>query len=307
MIKYLPLKKMDCIALTCTGSVCANKQEVLSCGEYLEKHYGLRSTFGQETYLPLPAKLRAEIFLTHLQNPEIKAIWSLRGGEGSADLIPFLHAHTHLIKRTPPKLLLGFSDFTAILIYFAQKHGWPTLHGVGARQLSLRLVDDESEKVTLEWLLQKNKKIKITGLEPLNYAAFNKKIIKSEIIGGNLSLIHLSLKEEWELNAKGKILLIEEVNEEPYALNRMLKHLQRVGIFDEVRAILFAGCDFPEMDKKSAEAFEHAMRAVLIDFARGVNLPVLYTDHIGHGVKNLPVPFFKPAILVTGDASELSV
>ena len=72
------------------------------------------------------AQQRAARLVEYLLNPDVDIIWSLRGGEGSADLLPFLEAHKGQISVPITKKMLGFSDFTVLLNYFSQKFGVTT-------------------------------------------------------------------------------------------------------------------------------------------------------------------------------------
>ena len=90
----------------------------------------------------------------------------LRGGEGSADLIPMLHEKQNAIKKLPPKLIMGFSDITALLLYFSQHYNWPVIHGFNARQLALQTISPLSEKLTF------NMKTPLADLVKLQFIMF---------------------------------------------------------------------------------------------------------------------------------------
>lgn len=298
---FAPLKSGDNIALVCTGTTCESPREPELCREYLQQHYSFNAHYKSDTSCSLLPALRAEILLNYLEDPSIKAIWSVRGGEGTADIIPYLDVHARKIKTLTPKPLIGFSDFTALLVYFKQRFNWPTLHAHGARQMPLRLVNPESEKITLEWLTAKRNQIEITGLIPLNAAAYVFPQIQGDVIGGNLTLLHISLKDLWELNPRGKIILLEEVNEKPYRVARTLKYMQRIGFLEGAKAIIFAGFNF------SNDGFQNhaSMLDVLTQFAQESSVPVLFTDQIGHGQYNYPVPFYADTTLALGKNPKL--
>lgn len=301
----LPLAKNAKVALVCTGTPGGSKCEPKQIAEYFMSHYRYSLVYKQDTYLPLPATRRAEIFYSYLLDDSIDIIWSMRGGEGTADILPYLDAMAHNIRSVKPKLLIGYSDFTAALIYFQQRFQWPVIHAAGARDFPQRLVSQACEWETLSWLKQASL-AKLTKIEPLNAASHSTRSISAHVTGGNLTLLHLSLQEIWQLNPRGKILLIEEVNEKPYQVDRTLKHLVRVGFFNDVKAVLFAGFDIRDLCAKNQKLVSLSMRRVLIEFARQVNFPVLFTTHIGHNQHNRPVPFHQEALLQLGKKAYLT-
>ncbi|OGO94354.1 MAG: hypothetical protein A3F10_00210 [Coxiella sp. RIFCSPHIGHO2_12_FULL_42_15] len=301
------LKPKDVIALVCTGTPCSSESDPKQAAIYLMERYGFETRYHIDTYQSLPARARADIFMRYLLDERISAIWSLRGGEGTADIIPYLELQAATLRRLPPKLLIGFSDFTSLLIYFEQRYSWPVIHGVGARQMPLRMIDELSETTTLRWLCHKNHSIEITPLHPLNSLAHTPTKINARVTGGNLSLLHISLNDVWQVEGCGKILLIEEVNEKPHKVTRTLKHLHRIGFFNGVKAIIFAGFDFPDLSLLENDEIRCTMLRLFQQFGREVTCPVFYTDLIGHGKVNYPVPFYADAELCMGERASLCV
>ncbi len=293
------LKSGDQIALSGVSSICQSKSEPELAVTYFMQQAGLIARFQQDTYIALPPRKRADIFMQYLCDDRMSAIWSMRGGEGAADVLPFLLAQLSRIRRAKPKLLIGFSDFTPMLVYFQQHLAWPCLHAPGARQLSSGALSATSETATLDWVLAKKSQLHLPYLTPLNNAACYGKSLRAELIGGNLSLVNISIGDLWELDVRGKIVLLEEVNEPPYKVSRSLKYLQRVGFFNGAKALLLAGSD-PVMRTPS-------MLGVLTDFARTCCFPVLLTHLVGHGEDNYPLPFYLTAKLSLGSQAVLSM
>ncbi|MBB72204.1 MAG: hypothetical protein CMF50_07385 [Legionellales bacterium] len=295
------------VALVCTGTTLADEQQVKAIQRMCQS-YGLQGVYQHDTYQGLPATQRAEILLGYLLNDNIGTIWSLRGGEGSADLLPYLQAYDSALKQTTPKVLIGFSDFTPLLVYFADRYQWPCVHGPGLLQIVENKIDPASIERSFDYLLR-DKAIVIDDLAPLNTAAKDNTTIKATITGGNLSLVHLSLKDSWEIQTAGKIVLIEEVAERPHKVSRTLKHLQRIGFFTDAKTIIFGdvfantwGADAAEQ-AKTREALQRA----LVQFAQGLAMPVLQTARVGHGTQNCPISFSTQATLQTGVGGHLTV
>lgn len=294
------IKSGETVALICTGTPCDSPLDAELAAQYLREHLQVNSRYGTDTYTSLPAVQRAQILLDYLADPSIKAIWSLRGGEGTADLIPYLAEHERAIRGFSPKLLIGFSDFTPLLVYFRQHFGWPTIHGAGARQLPKKMINSKSAGLTLRWLTESPDDLCVSTLEPLNQPAFVEGNYQGEVIGGNLTLLGISVADRWQLKPTGKLLLLEEVNEEPYKVARTLKYLARIHFFDGARAIILGGFDFPAKSALENQQKFIAMRGVLQQFAETMPIPVFYTSEIGHGDNNLPIPFYVTATLVSG-------
>lgn len=223
-----------------------------------------------------------------------KAIWCLRGGYGSMRLIPFLQK---LKPPKHPKLFIGFSDITALHLFFNKVWDWPTLHGRTISQLSVgRKTHDIKElKKIIFGEIEQQKEFK--KLIPLNRPAQDEKEIKGKIIGGNLRLLQSSLGTSWEINPKGKILFIEDVAERGYSVDRMLEQLHQAKLLHQGVKALLVG-DFTEGKEKTGKDLT---RTALIRFAERIPYPVIGGLPCGHGPKyNYTLPFNTLCTLKTG-------
>lgn len=242
---------------------------------------------------PLDNQVRHIIQALHSDSP---IIWCLRGGYGSARLIPYLE---ELKKPTQKKLLIGFSDITALHLYLGQKWGWPTLHGRVLTQMG----DAHADRVLYKKLLAGElKEVRFKGLVPMNAAAKKVKSIKGTVTGGNLRLLECSIGTAWELEARGKILFLEDVGERGYSIHRMLVHLTQAGLLEGVKAVVLG--DFTEGEEKDGT---DRTREALEAFAAEAQFPVLRGMPCGHAAKNHPLPLHTPATLRLGRRGELSV
>ena len=298
---------MKKIALVCTGSCCEDPHEPWRCKAYLHQHYGFESVFSEDTYNRIHPCERARILLERCLEPEIDVIWAVRGGEGSADCLPYLEEHQQSLKSIKPKLLIGFSDFTPVLIYFMQQFGWQTIHGASPLQFVQQKIDKPTEKSLVELITGQQQEIIVDQLQPLNDFAKQNKIIEEKATGGCLSLVNISIKDIWEVETKNKIIILEDVKEQPHKVNRTLKYLQRIGFFDQAAAVIFGdfNCYFVSENDNKQDQNKKSMLNILQRFAESCSFPVLLTDKIGHGKTNLPV-VFAPAKLSLGDTAELT-
>lgn len=231
---------------------------------------------------------------------DAKVIWCLRGGYGSMRLIPLLE------KLTPPKnpkLLIGFSDITALHIYFNQKWNWPSLHGRTISQLHPEWELNQEHNNLIDLLFGKIDEVSFDNLIPLNAAAKQMHSLDGTIIGGNLRLIQTSIGTPWEIKPKGKMLFIEDVSERGYSIDRMLEQLHQAKILDhDIQALLIG--DFTEgLEKDGQNLIPKAFQR----FAERVNYPVIMGLPCGHAKgSNAPLPFNTPVKLQLGSSCKLT-
>ncbi len=217
-----------------------------------------------------------------LDDASVKAVFAARGGYGSMKLLPSL-------RLSSPKHLVGFSDFTS-LHCAAQKQGWRSLHAPVLTQLGKQPLEVIERLFSL---LEGQPVARLTGSRTVN-----KGIAEGPLLGGNLSVFTRLIGTRWLPDLRGAVLLIEDVGERPYRLDRMWMHLQLAGLFDGVKGIVFGeftGCD--EKDHTSAD--------VLDELALTLGIPCAAGFRIGHGEVNQPVMLGAP-VRLDADAQTLS-
>jgi len=231
-----------------------------------------------------------EVRLSHLKealtDSTVDIIWMLKGGYGLTRLMPGLLT---LPKPEKEKLFIGFSDGTALHLFLNQRWNWPTVHGMGAVQASRQKVSSDSITMTLHLLRQGLESYKPPLLQPANAQALAFASLSGSIIGGNLCLLETSLGTPWQLNASGKILFLEEVDERGYRVDRSLIHLEQAGIFKDVKAIILG--DFTKGTEADGTSL---IPPVLERFAATISVPVFTLPGCGHGEENIPLPFHMP-------------
>ncbi|MDF2940553.1 MAG: mccF [Gammaproteobacteria bacterium] len=232
-----------------------------------------------------------------LENPDSKAIWAVRGGYGCARLIPHLD---QLKKPSRFKWMMGFSDITALHLYFNQKWQWPTLHCPSANQIAGHLVSEDSIKSTQKLLLGQYHPYTIE-LEALNELAKTSGEIISTVTGGNLCVLMTSLATNWQIDTQNKILMLEDVNEEPYRIDRMLNQLDQAGLLKGIKALLLG--DFTQPDKKRNDS---EMQSVLTSWVNRLAVPAL-SIKVGHSTENLPLPLAVNSCLTLGNSPHISL
>jgi muramoyltetrapeptide carboxypeptidase len=213
---------------------------------------------------------------TALMDPEIKAVFCARGGYGAMRLLPRLASWASEYP-IPGKPLIGFSDITA-LHQWLQSNGIASIHAPVLTQLGR--VPAESP-ARLFSLLES-----ALPAEPLlGTGTYVGGTVEGPLLGGNLSVFTRLLGTPFMPALDGGILLLEDLSEQPYRLDRMWTHLELAGVFRKIRGIVlgqFIGCEPRDGGYTAAE--------VLRDLATSTGVPCAVGFPIGHGDVNEPVP-----------------
>ncbi len=250
---------------------------------------------GQDPFSANSLEYRIKHIIDAFTNLESKAIWAIRGGYGASKIIPFLEK---IEEPQQNKLLLGFSDITALHLFLNNKWHWSSIHSpvINGLITNSKFID-ELKPV----LFGEQKNITYNQLTPLNEHAKNSHDLAGEIIGGNLCLVQTSLATSWQIEAKNKIIFLEEVDEKGYRIDRMLNHLLQAGIFNEAKAVIF-GQMIPGYEKDGTNLCDIAVE----NFAKSLDIPVLSLPMIGHNSnQNSPLPFATTCYLSLGNEPNL--
>lgn len=255
--------------------------------------------FQRDLFFASPLELQLEQLKEALYS-DSKAIWCARGGYGSMRLIP------HLKKLRPPKrskILLGFSDITALHLFFTQNWGWTTFHSANISGMSVSDSRKKETRLLKDVLLGKTAEYTFTGLIPLNEAARNTGTIRGKLTGGNLRILQSSLGTDWELQTKNKILFFEDVGERGYSVHRMLEQLRQAKLLHRGVKAVVAG-QFTESEEKNGNDL---VPDALMRFAQEVSYPVFKNLPSGHGKTNYPLPLNTVCELSLGKRGTLKV
>ncbi|MGH8208879.1 MAG: S66 peptidase family protein [Steroidobacteraceae bacterium] len=244
-------------------------------GERYRVRYDER-IFSRERYLAGDDERRLNELTAALGDPEIKAVFCARGGYGAMRLLTKL-ASWASNSQVPLKPLIGFSDI-GVLHQWLQSNGLASIHGPVLSQLGrLPAVTPKRLFSLLESVLP---------AEPLfGTDTYVGGTAEGPLLGGNLSVFTRLLGTPFMPPLDGGILLLEDLSEQPYRLDRMWTHLDLAGVFRRVRGIVlgqFIGCEPRDASYTAAE--------VLRDLAAATGLPCASGFPIGHGDINEPVP-----------------
>ena len=225
-------------------------------------------------------------------NDDIAAIWATRGGYGCQHLL----RHLKLSKfRKNPKWYIGYSDNTVVQSYLL-KNGFASIHGQTLKTSSFG-VTEEGYKGIFDIMQGKRPKYEVASNE------FNKiGNVEGEIVGGNLALIYALLGSNYSFNFKDKILFIEDIGENFYALDRMLISLDLAGVFSKIKGLIVGGMinmGSESDNKQYEESFDSFAYNIISQRVSKYNFPVAFGFPNGHIYDNRP--------LIIGGQIQLSI
>ena len=215
---------------------------------------------------------RIDAFNAALRDPSVRAIWAIRGGYGCTRLLPHLDADAFL---NDPKWLVGFSDVTAL-------HGWASNLGVAsvhAPVLNTVPSTPEEDLLALKSLLFSGMASSWQG--------------ERRVVGGNLSVLYALCGTPYMPPLQGRWLLLEDLDEYLYHVDRMLVSLKQAGVFQQVEGVLvgsFDGlrdntvADGQSVDNPFGETLEDMIR----EHVGSLGIPVEWEVPVGHGARNHP-------------------
>lgn len=253
---------------------------------WLRQRYSVRddARWGQfDGYLAGDDGVRAAALLDALRDPTVRAVWAARGGYGATRLLERAGEEIFSALARDPKPLVGFSDVTALHALW-QQAGVRSVHGpmVSALGRSLRegaaVTDYEATCALLEGAATPT----WSGLAVWSWPAEGD-VVRGRLVGGNLALVAALLGTPWAMPLDGAVVVLEDVNEAPYRVDRMLTSLRLAGAWRGVRAVVlgeFLGAE-PGRDGVTVE---RALREGLA----ALDVPVLSGAPYGHGAKAGP-------------------
>ncbi|SHE53909.1 S66 peptidase family protein [Chryseobacterium vrystaatense] len=217
-----------------------------------------------------------------LNDREISAVWASRGGYGCQHLVQ----HLKLKNFTEnPKWYIGYSDNTVIQSYLLNK-GFASIHGQTIKTSSFGVTE---ESYGLIFDILKGKSLKYA----LKAHQFNKKgNIEGELVGGNLALIYALLGTKYSFDFRDKILFIEDIGENFYALDRMIMSLELAGVFTKIKGLIIGGMTNmgDEKENKSyEESFDEFAYKLISDRISKYKFPAVFGFPNGHIKDNRPL------------------
>ncbi len=301
-IRAQALREGDTVGLI-TPATYVPDPDRLAAAERTLKYFGLKMKMAKNAGkrmgdYHLSINERLDDLHAMFRDPEVKAVFAIRGGYGSMHLLDRIDYD--LIHRNP-KIFLGYSDITAMHLAINKHAKLVTFHG----PITLSRFTDYTQKYFRKALFETQPVGRITNPPESNQLrpTHTLRVIRpgtasGRLIGGNLTLISNTMGTPYEIETRSKILFLEDVDEEPYSIDRMLTHLRLAGKFDGVAGVIFGECqDCRPKDFKPSTAIPYGLGEVLDNILGGLKVPVLYGLTIGHTDDQLTLPLGVAATL----------
>ncbi len=296
MLKPKALRPGDTLGFVAPSSPVKTLDSVDKCVE-AARAKGYKVVVGESCksahgYLAGDDRMRADDLNRMFADDAIDGIVAIRGGYGAPRILPMLD---YGLAARHPKLLAGYSDITALHIAYGQKSGLITMH---APMPSTEWIADNFDSFTEAGLWRA-----LTSTEPLGplpnppeypVETLNGGIARGRLVGGNLCLIAALNGTPWEIDARGAILVLEDVGEYIDRLDRLLTTLRLSGKFDQSVGVVLGGftdCK-PEYPDRSL-----TLRQVIEEVVLPSGKPVISGYMIGHCSPKITIPLGVEATL----------
>lgn len=276
-------KKIEIIAPSFYANLTAKHKKNV---ENVLKKYGYQISWGKNAFkktvqisgkqfIANDRERLADLVKAFKGNPEV--VMAVRGGGGVARLLPLID--WNVLKKST-SLLVGFSDTTVLQNAYYAKTGKPSITGMIAKYAA----EKPQDSVIISFVNALNGgSIDFQGLP-----SYAKGKASGALIGGSLISFVSLIGTPYMPSCKGKILLLEEVEEPPYKLDSMLTHLKNAGVFDQVAGVLLG--DFYQCRNTYDTSDDNAYK-VLKNFFKDFKIPVMYGLPYGHTPQHFCLPF----------------
>lgn len=236
----------------------------------------------EHRYLSAPDKERADEFMSFITDKDVNAIVCARGGYGSMRILQYLDFD---IIRSNPKIVLGFSDITALLNAIYRKTGIITYHGPVAS------MDFESfTGNSLKSVLFDNKLNLQNHVSDSTAITVNPGIASGELVGGNLTILTSMLGTEYEIDTSGKILFLEDVSEHAYQIDRMITQLLLAGKIQSASAVIFGKFQNLNIRRPFFPNRGYSILEVITQLIKPTMVPCLIGFPFGHISSKVTLP-----------------
>ena len=284
------LQKGDTVAIVCTAR--KNIEDNLKPTINLLENWGLKvkigKTIGLDHFqLAGTDEERAADFQEQLDDPNVKAIWCVRGGYGTVRMIDLLDFTQF---KQSPKWIVGFSDVT-VLHSQLNRMGNESLHAI--MPVSVPRATDEAIDSFCKALFGEHLEYTLT-CDAINH---NGKA-KGELVGGNLSILYSLLGSESAIDCTDKILFLEDLDEYLYHIDRMLLNLKRNGCLTSLKGIVVGA--MTKMNDNDIPWGKNALE-IIEDITEDLKIPVIYNFPAGHIQDNRALIFGRQVTMEVND------
>ena len=294
VVKPRRLAAGDTVALVAPASATFNSVDLEIARESLQA-LGLtvkvgKHLLGRHGYLAGSDKDRAADINAFFADASVRAVLPIRGGWGSSRVLPYLDFDSI---RKNPKVLLGFSDITALLLSIHARTGLVTFHGANGMGRwdawsvdYLRRVLFDGEAVRMENPKELSDRNSLTQTEH-RVQTLTPGTARGRLLGGNLTVLTAILGSPYLPDWNGAILFLEDVGEDLYRVDRMFTQLKLAGVLERIRGFVFGTC----AECGPGEGFASlTLEEILADHIRPLGVPAWFGAMIGHQMPQWTLP-----------------
>jgi len=218
-------------------------------------------------------------------DPDVRAIFAIRGGWGGARILPLLDWNGI---RDNPKLLIGYSDTTALHLAIAARAGFATLHAPNGAS------SWQKESWDSLWQIAFAAGTPVLGGAGVEDAVgrpartLTGGTARGRLLGGNLTILSTLMGTGWLPDFDGAILFVEDINEDPYRVDRMFQQLKLGGILDRVGGVIFGQCTRCGSPAPDSDTF--TLDDVVDQYLGALGKPAIAGFDTGHVGNQLSLP-----------------
>ena len=252
-------------------------------GNHLSKGFG---------YLAARDEVRAEEFMKFVRDPEIDCVMAVRGGYGVMRILSMLDFEEI---RANPKVIIGYSDITALVNAVYQKSGMIAFHGPVASSGYDSYSVDSFQRTLMQaapaGTFEESNEYRGSSFVEARASTIVPGVGTGRLVGGNLSLVSDVMGTPYEIDLEGKILFLEEIAEEPYRVDRMLTQLVLSGQIQKCAGVAlgrFRKCEAPRRGGEFRVSL--SLEQVIRNTLEPLGIPTVYGLSIGHISQKLTVP-----------------
>ncbi len=261
---------------------------------------------------------RSSALIEYAKDPEISVIWCARGGSGAIRILPWLDQWSPRGQTPTRKLMIGYSDSTALMEYARKNWGWSILHAPMPSMRKFSLLDPEDWSALESWIQQKKTSAPWQHQKLEYWSHPPRRSVSGTLLGGNLTVWSGLMGTPYESDPGRSLLFFEDIDEGLYRIDRMLQQQILSGAWDQVQAIVlgnFLNCrdhaplvlkrhpelgirarvlnsPAPEELKPLRKTFaqEQGLRKIWSDVGQRLRVPVAFGLPVGHGPEVSPLP-----------------
>jgi muramoyltetrapeptide carboxypeptidase len=263
---------------------------------------------------------RAGAFFEYAKDSAHSVIWCARGGHGALRMLPRLESLEKQFGIPPRKLLVGYSDVTALMEFVRKRWGWATLHAPMPSLRKFSILSDLDWQAMKNWIQGQEAQAPWANTRLQYWTPAPSNPIEGKLVGGNLTVWNCLLSTRFQASADDCILFLEDVDESLYRIDRAMQQLLLSGSLDRVRAIVlgnFLNCkDYSPLvlksapkggDKKRLKLLSApkpkdlkplrkvmkelpTLQAIFAEIGQTLKIPIAYGLPVGHGPGVSPLP-----------------